>query len=123
MEPDVLDPDRTGLGEFEGLDIDLDELRRLAGGGRNSGDELCRNALGAGFERLGQVQGDERALASGQLGQPSAQAGPVRLGQIEVAAEVEEGGLADAPAFTAALDQAVGVVDLAGATGGWWCDG
>ena len=38
----------------------------------------------------------------------------MRLGQVEVAAEVEEGGLANAPAFAPALDQAEGVVDLAG---------
>ena len=77
-----------------------------------------------GFDRLGQVQASQSGLAAEPLRQPGAQAGPVFLRKIEMAAEVGEGDLADAIALALTLDQAVGVVSLPGigAAGGGTAD-
>ncbi len=65
MQADLFHPDRMGLGEFEGADIDLDEYR--SGGGCGPGDELRRDGLGAALDRLGEVQGEQCGLAAEQL--------------------------------------------------------
>ena len=69
-------------------------------------------ALGQGFDGLGFSQ---HAALSGEQGlDPDAQARPIALGQVKLAAEIEEGDLADLFAGTLGGDETKGEVGFAG---------
>ena len=78
----------------------------------------ARNDLGCkplreDLHLLGQRHIQHRALAVQQLIYAPRQRRPMRLGQIEVAAQVEQGGLLDGAANALTVHQAVGDIGLA----------
>lgn len=66
-----------------------------------------------GLDLLGQGRIQHRTLPVDQFVDAPGQGGPMRLGQIEVAAQVEQGGLLDGVAHSGAVHQAVGHIGLA----------
>jgi hypothetical protein len=133
-EASGFDPDGTGAGELQRGDIDLGVNRvwrgrhggrlglndrrcgwglgsRRSGGGSGSGmgrDKAGGIALGQDLDGFGFR---EHARLSGEPGvDPSAQARPVVLGQLEMATEVEQGDLTDLLAGAFGGDEAKGEI-------------
>jgi len=76
VQPDLLDANGTRSGQFQG------------------GEGLCE-----GLDRFGNVRGEEIVALAEELDETDAQIGPEGFGEVEGAAEVEEGGsLTRAPA-------------------------
>src|ERR1019366_6030797 len=73
------------------------------GGARPGHDEAGGMALGQGFDGLG--FGEHAGLSAEQGLDPGAQARPIALGQVELAAEIEQGDLADLFAGTFGGDE------------------
>ncbi len=61
----------------------------------------------------GRIVPDEGVLSGQQFLDPDAQPGPVRLRDVEVPSQVEQGALVDLAADAFGADEAVGEVDLA----------
>ncbi len=77
-----------------------------------AGDQLGRDALGFLLQG-GRIVRDEGVLSGKQFLDPDAQPGPVRLRDVKVPSQVEQGALADLGADAFGADEAVGEVDLA----------
>ncbi|HYN62159.1 MAG TPA: hypothetical protein VET87_21875, partial [Rubrivivax sp.] len=76
-------------------------------------DQLRRIALRERLARLGQRRIEQRRLSTQQLIDVFGQSRPLLLGQIEVAAQVEQRGLLDRAADATGLNEAEGRVRLA----------
>ena len=81
------------------------------------GNQLRGIALGKALACIGQRRIDQGRLAAQQLIYAQGKRSPLILGQIEVAAQIEPGGLLDHATDTGGLHEAVGDVGLAGASG------
>ena len=123
-EANGLDADRAGAGELQRGDIDLGEVGGRFGRARRCCPRDCRPAGGtvggeAGGVALGQSLdgfgfGEQAGLRGQQRLDAGTQTRPVRLRQVELAAKVEQGHLADLLADTLGGDEAVGEIGLAG---------
>ena len=122
----MLDPHAARAHQIEGVEIDLlvsPRLARVRLGGFKGRDacsrgpqrnQLRRIALRQGVARLGHRRIEQGALTLQQLIDAPGKRRPLILGQIEVAAQVEQCGLLDGAADPRSLDQAIGRVGLAG---------
>ncbi len=122
----MLDPHAARAHQIERVEIDLLVSPRLARVrlGRFTGRDACsrgpqrnqlrRIALRQGVARLGHRRIEQGALTLQQLIDAPGKRRPLLVGQIEVAAQVEQRGLPDGAADPRSLDQAVGRVGLAG---------
>ena len=108
----MLDAHGTWLDQLQRSYIDLSKCRpfRLDRGAR---DQAPRQSLSDRFDRLRNVDRHQHALATQQLAKARAKQAPLRFGQVEMGAEIEQRHLANPAAFAPGFDQPVTVVDLA----------
>ena len=117
-QPHLLDTDATRARQRKRIHIHRDQIARRLGVPRPAPrQELRRNPLCLGFDRLRHVV-EQRRLAVEDLVDAPAQVRPLRLGEIEIAAEVQQGALAHLGAVAPAFHEAVGVVVLGAGTAG-----
>lgn len=121
----MLDADAARAHQIEGVEIELLVAARLARvrhgclGGRDARsrgpqrNQLRRIALRQGLARLGQRRIEQGVLTAQQLIDAPGKRRPLLLGQIEVAAQVEQRGLLDGTADPRSLNEPVGPVGLA----------
>ena len=115
----LLDAHASRTCQFQGIDVHrlhVARRRRLVqrfpARRRGSRQQLRGDALGLLLDGRGRVV-EQRRLTVEDLVDALAQCGPLGLGNLEVAAEVEQGALADLGAGALAAHEAVGVVGLA----------
>ena len=112
-QPDILDADRARADQLQGTHIHRLQVGALDCGGRCAIEELRGDALGIPLNLLRTGQRHQFALALEQLLDPGAQHGPVPSLEREVAAEVEQGVLADPVSAALVAHEAVRVIDVA----------
>ena len=113
-QPHGLDAHRARPDQFQGVHVHRVQIRLAPGCRRPLVEQLRGDVLGLLLDLRRAGQRHQPVLALEQLVDPGAQQGPVRPAHRKLAAEVEEGALADLAALAFVADQAVGVVDLAG---------
>ncbi len=117
--------DASRFDLLEGVDIDfLEVLIFLAPAAlfvefAPAGDDLGVNGLGALFD--GGIYGKEGFLGVEDLFDPGAEFRPGFAGEVETGAEVQQGVLADFPAGSYGLDEAVGEIGATAAAGSRLC--
>ena len=112
-QPDIFDADRARADQLQGTHIHRLQVGALDCGGRCAIEELRGDALGIPLHLLRTGQRHQFALALEQLLDPGAQHGPVPSLEREVAAEVEQGVLADPVSAALVAHEAVRVIDVA----------
>ena len=112
-QAEMLDADAAGSDQAQRVDVDRLDVgcpgRRYAATARYQlrGDPLCLLVYG------GRTTGHQRRLAGQGVGDAGAQQRPARLGNVEVAPEVEQGALAHGATEAFGVDQPMGEVGLA----------
>ena len=107
--PDLLDPDAAGANQAQRVDIDRLHVCRFGGRpahGCAAGDQLRSYPLRFVFDG-GRAIAHQRCLAGQDVVDTGAQQRPLRLGDIEVAAEIEQGALAHGVSDALGVDQAM----------------
>ena len=109
-QADLLDADAAGSDQAQRVDVDRLDVGRSGrfGAARHQlrGDPLRLLVYG------GRTIGSEGCLAGQGVCDAGAEQRPVRLGDVEVASEVEQGALADGVAEAFGADQTMGEVGL-----------
>ena len=118
---DVLDADRARSNEFQGVDVDVLEVRsparrRVGGADALKGEELCGDTLSVGFEHRRAI-GRQWELPDDQFVDASAQKGPMVWVDLEVSSQVEQGTLSHLGALAFGAHESEGVIMLATAAG------
>ena len=113
-QADLLDADAAGADQAQRVDVDrlhvcrpgCRSLHRCA-----AGDQLCGYALRFAFDG-GRAIGHQGRLAGQDVVAAGADQRPLRLGNVEVASEIEQGALADGVADALGVDEAMREVGL-----------
>ena len=113
-QADLLDADAAGADQAQRVDVDrlhvcrpgCRSLHRCA-----AGDQLCGYALRFAFDG-GRAIGHQGRLAGQDVVATGADQRPLRLGNVEVASEIEQGALADGVADALGVDEAMREVGL-----------
>ena len=111
-QADLLHADAAGADQPQRVDIDRLHIGRSGDRrGRAAGDQLRRDPLRFLLHGRRTI-GHQRRLTAQRIVDAGAQQRPVRLGNIEVATEVEEGALAHAAAEAVGVHEAMREVGL-----------
>ena len=113
-QADLLDADAAWAHQAQRVDIDRLHVGRP--GGRflhecAAGDQLCGYALRFVFDG-GRAVGHQRRLAGQDVVESGAEQRPLRLGNVEVASEIEQGALSDGVADALGAHEAMREVGL-----------
>ena len=113
-QADLLDADAAGPDQAQRVDIDRLHVCRPGGRplhGCAAGDQLCGYPLCLVFDGSRAV-GDQRRLAGQDVVDAGAEQRPLRLRNVEVASEIQQGALADGVADAFGVDEAMREVGL-----------
>ena len=116
-QPDMLDADRARADQLQGADIHRLQVGTPDPAGRGAVEQLRDDALGMALDLFRTAQRNQLGLAVEKLPHPAAQHRPVPPLDREVAAEVEQGALADLLAVALRAHQTMRIIDLAALAG------
>ena len=111
-QADLLHADAAGPHQAQGVHVDRLHVCGTAGRpARPAGDQLGGDALGFLLD-VGRTVGEHRRLAVQDVLDARAQPRPFRVGDVEVASEVEEGALSDGVSDALCVNEPMGEVGL-----------
>ena len=115
--PTCSTPDRARADQLQGADIHRLQVGTPDPAGRGAVEQLRDDALGMALDLFRTAQRNQLGLAVEKLPHPAAQHRPVPPLDREVAAEVEQGALADLLAVALRAHQTMRIIDLAALAG------
>ena len=113
-QAELLDPDAAGADQTQRVDIEglhVGRFGRRAARRRAAGDQLPGDALSFEFDGVRTI-GHQGRLAGQDVVDAGDQLRPLRLGDVEVAPEIEQGALPDGVSDALGVHQAMGEVGL-----------